>query len=592
MNETNIYGGKGNSLITLKNNKLPVPSFFIITYEEAKSFFKENNIDTNNQKNIPNKILNGIFPKDLEQDILNRFQKLNTKLAAVRSSAADEDGTEKSFAGQYNSYLNITEDKLLTAIKECWASYYNDSVTAYRENTTPPFLMSVIVQEMIEADYAGVAFSFNPTIKSDNYYYTECCKGTGDSLVSGEITPSKYEIRRETKKIDSVKGDDFLTPEQAKNIADLVKEIETIYKCPIDIEWCLKDNKLYVVQARPITAYQEKIEPIKNMLTRNKRLWQIECYCEGEYFGIREMTNNLYFQNPILHFVSPQKTQVYYTIEKLEEYPGLIFRDLGEHFANFIEYFKRAEKTCSDILKSLDNNTWTFDSLYQQLLIIYPFETLGNISGRDWGMTEELKEKLHYFRDHYDSVYYRCEEKINNYIDETTPEHLKKYISVLSTKDLKDLNNVNIEELEKRLQGFIYYQGIMYDISLDDFCKKFNYYIEGFNNNSDNCIKGDIVYPGKIQGYAKIIFAKEDFYKFKDGDIIVSSMTTPKFMSIMRRASGFITDEGGVTCHAAIVSRELKKPCLINCGNATSIIKDGDLIELDTFTGIAKIIKR
>ena len=593
MINSELFGGKGKSLCKLKGNGFPVPDFFVIPFEEALPFIEYNHINIHDHyEKVQKDIISGSFPKDLEESIMERFSKLKSKKVAVRSSAADEDGSDKSFAGQYDSFLFIEKDGLLSAVKKCWASYYNENAIHYRNSKSDSFLMSVIVQTMIDADIAGVGFSFNPSARDDNYYYFECCKGTGDLLVSGNITPTHYTVRRETLDVDFVEGDEILTEQQVKDVTKLILDIETLYKCPIDLEWCIYHNNLYVVQARPLTAYQIKTGLIKNIITRNKRLWQIECYCAGEYTSIKELTTGLYYQNPILYFISPQKTKIYYSFEKLEEHPGLIFRYLDKNYERFLTYFNNAEKACQDILKSIEDGTWTFEYLYNKITIIYPFETLGNIAGRDFDISDRVREKLYYFREHYDSVYYKCEEAINNYLDTEMPDYLQKYISVLSKDEILDISKVNIDILEKRLNGFVYFEGKMNFLSFEDFCKENYFYIEEVQNTSDNVIKGDIVYTGKVKGYAKVIYAKEDFAKFNDGDIIVSSMTTPKFLSILKRSVGFITDEGGVTCHAAIVSRELKKPCLINCGNATSIIHDGDYIELDSYKGIVTILEK
>jgi len=105
-------------------------------------------------------------------------------------------------------------------------------------------------------------------------------------------------------------------------------------------------------------------------------------------------------------------------------------------------------------------------------------------------------------------------------------------------------------------------------------------------------IKGVVANPGLIRGIAKIILGSSDFYKFKDNDIIVTTMTSVDFVPLMKRASAFITNEGGVTSHASIVSRELNKPCIIGTKNATSIIKNGDLVEVDANKGVVKILKK
>ena len=81
------------------------------------------------------------------------------------------------------------------------------------------------------------------------------------------------------------------------------------------------------------------------------------------------------------------------------------------------------------------------------------------------------------------------------------------------------------------------------------------------------------------------------FDKLSRGEILVTGMTTPDFMPVIKKSAGFITDEGGITCHAAIVAREMKKPCIIGTRIATEILKDGNLVELDANSGMVKILK-
>jgi len=104
-------------------------------------------------------------------------------------------------------------------------------------------------------------------------------------------------------------------------------------------------------------------------------------------------------------------------------------------------------------------------------------------------------------------------------------------------------------------------------------------------------LKGNVAYRGLVRAEAQIILSEKDFSKFKDGNILVTSMTRPEFVPLMKRAGAVITDEGGITCHAAIISRELNKPCIIGTKNATKILKDGDVVEVDANGGIVRIIK-
>ena len=110
--------------------------------------------------------------------------------------------------------------------------------------------------------------------------------------------------------------------------------------------------------------------------------------------------------------------------------------------------------------------------------------------------------------------------------------------------------------------------------------------------NINNIITGRTAFPGIISGKVKIISSSQDLKDFKQGNILVASMTTPSMVMAMKKAIAFITDEGGITCHAAILAREMKKPCIIGTKNATKVLYDGDLVEVDASKGLARIIKR
>lgn len=106
-------------------------------------------------------------------------------------------------------------------------------------------------------------------------------------------------------------------------------------------------------------------------------------------------------------------------------------------------------------------------------------------------------------------------------------------------------------------------------------------------------IKGLIAFKGKISGETMVSYSsKEMMKKIKKGDILVTSMTTPDFVPAMKKASAIITDEGGITCHAAIISRELEKPCIVGTKIATKVLKDDDVVEVDAYKGVVKILKK
>jgi phosphohistidine swiveling domain-containing protein/uncharacterized protein (DUF1778 family) len=107
-----------------------------------------------------------------------------------------------------------------------------------------------------------------------------------------------------------------------------------------------------------------------------------------------------------------------------------------------------------------------------------------------------------------------------------------------------------------------------------------------------NAIKGVVASSGNAKGKAVIVKGVKDLKKVKNGNIIVAITTHPDFMPAMEKASAFITDEGGLSCHAAITSREMNKPCIVGTKIATKVLKDGDLVEVDAEKGVVKILKK
>jgi len=105
-------------------------------------------------------------------------------------------------------------------------------------------------------------------------------------------------------------------------------------------------------------------------------------------------------------------------------------------------------------------------------------------------------------------------------------------------------------------------------------------------------IRGTCAQPGKAVGRVKIVLTPHDSPKVSPGDILVTTMSTPDFLPAMMKAAAFVTDIGGITCHAAIVSREMKRPCVIGTKIATKALRDGDLVEVDAATGTITILER
>jgi len=152
-----------------------------------------------------------------------------------------------------------------------------------------------------------------------------------------------------------------------------------------------------------------------------------------------------------------------------------------------------------------------------------------------------------------------------------------------------------IEEIKKRRNGIVLYYSNDGGVFQDDntnVVKNRIYNLIAEENEDQIEIKGNVGSTGTVRALVRVILSEKDFKKFKDGEVLVTSMTRPEYVPLMKIASAIVTDEGGITCHAAIVSRELKTPCIIGTKNATRILKDGDEVEVDANIGIVRIIKK
>ncbi|MDP2586349.1 MAG: phosphoenolpyruvate synthase, partial [Candidatus Komeilibacteria bacterium] len=316
-------GGKNASLgemyQKLTKQGISVPNGFAITAGAYYQFIKETGIDqkirailkgldTGNVKDLAKKgaavrqtILGVEFPEDLKTEIgaaykeLSKLSKRTNVDTAVRSSATAEDLPDASFAGQQESYLNITgEHDLLEAVKKCMASLFTDRAISYRVDKKYDHFkigLSVGVQKMVRSDLAssGVMFSIHTETGFKNAVVINASWGLGEYVVKGSVTPDEYLVFKPTLKTghQSIIGKELgskkhklvygtggnkatqdvevlakdqnryvLTDAEILQLAKWACQVEEHYNKPMDMEWAKdgQDNKLYLVQARPETV--------------------------------------------------------------------------------------------------------------------------------------------------------------------------------------------------------------------------------------------------------------------------------------------------------------------------------------------------
>ncbi|OAA86797.1 PEP/pyruvate-binding domain-containing protein [Clostridium ljungdahlii] len=226
-------GGKGSSLCKMYNARINVPNGFVI----LSTAFENNELKV-----------------EAHSDIGKCLEMLSDSTFAVRSSALSEDSAKTSFAGEFESVLDVARVDVFSAIRTVAASAKSERVSEYSKihGIDDAHKIAVVVQSMINAKTAGVVFSANPITGSHANMAGNFVFGAGEQLVSGEKNAYPFSISRIGGKYN---GDKSLVA-HAKALYKAILKAEEIFGCMLDIEWVVDDGRLYIVQARPITTLQ------------------------------------------------------------------------------------------------------------------------------------------------------------------------------------------------------------------------------------------------------------------------------------------------------------------------------------------------
>lgn len=221
--------------------------------------------------------------------------------------------------------------------------------------------------------------------------------------------------------------------------------------------------------------------------------------------------------------------------------------------------------------------------------IITPFTLMYYLAEKNLG-PKVIKAHAQALRSQ-DSFYEDCDNYLRRSLLAIFPS-LRGYEAVLTSKEINKIPAAKI--LKTRYNNFVFIPGIYKkEISLEGFAQKNRHIV--FSSPrvklDQEIIKGQSARGGQVRGKIRIIFNKVQIKNFKTGEILVAPMTTPNYILAIKKAKAIITDEGGLLCHAAIIARELKKPCIIGTKIASQILKDGDLVEVDADKGLVRIIR-
>jgi pyruvate,water dikinase len=309
----NESGGKGYNLFLMSQSGFPVPEWVVLGKRHFESFLDATKLrpkiisiledylsgKTTGQdaEAIITKLIKGTdLPGDIDALIDEALSILGQgTMISVRSSAADEDGSSHSFAGQLSSFLYITgKDQIIESLKGCWASAFSERGLSYRKENNLDFLkisVAVVLQRMIDPDKSGVMFTCDPIAKKADKYVISSVYGVGEGLVSGVLNADSFWLDAQSGKIlqeDIVPKEQMmkkgpgghcvtipvekklseapsLSPLEIKTLFELGKKIHHDYRRPQDIEWAIAEGKVWLLQTRPVTTMEHDLQGFINL---------------------------------------------------------------------------------------------------------------------------------------------------------------------------------------------------------------------------------------------------------------------------------------------------------------------------------------
>ena len=359
-------GGKGANLGEMTHFHLAVPDGFVVTSSAYRLFLKRNGLDTFVQEKLQEagteealircaeelreRILKGKLPEETAAEVRKAYASMGTQpRVAVRSSATAEDLADASFAGQQETYLNVRgEESVLAHILRCYASLWGNRAVIYRQNhgyDQTQVALAVVIQQMVESETAGVMFTADPVTGARDKIRINASYGLGESVVSGRVTADSWLLGRDgavlqlqqgSKKTQILYGEDGGTvetevPEADRSrpclseemVAKLCREglrVEEFYGMPMDIEWAIRDGRIYILQARAITTLRENEQADADEEARIAKYME-KCRISG-----MQRSNMMFMLEKIPYAYYPLD---YELIEIIDDQKSVIFSEVG-----------------------------------------------------------------------------------------------------------------------------------------------------------------------------------------------------------------------------------------------------------------------
>jgi pyruvate,water dikinase len=257
--EASIAGGKGASLAAMTAAGLPVPPGFVVCASTLEWCVDSDRLRQLARARAHEEAQALVLVAEPPRDgIMTAYDELGGGRVAVRSSATAEDSEAASFAGQQETFLDVQgAADVCTKVVECWASFFSERALFYRghKGSLDDLGMAVVVQQMVDAEKAGVIFTVDPVQRRRDQMIVEAVLGLGEQVVSGEMTPAHYVLDRAgTVKREVLAGEGVLSADELRELAVLGQRLEEHFGSPQDVEWAIVDGRVFLLQSRPVTT--------------------------------------------------------------------------------------------------------------------------------------------------------------------------------------------------------------------------------------------------------------------------------------------------------------------------------------------------
>lgn len=645
-------GGKATNLIRLASMGFDVPDAFFITSGMYYNFFHRNSIleliqsqldqlrsldlaiSTTAAKLVRDAVIRSTF-SEKELDLINEaveqlIEGNYNKNLAVRSSGNVEDGTKDSWAGQFDSFLDVNPRDVPDYIKRCWASLFgaraiNYGINALLNEEIPPF--AVIIQLMVTGEYSGIAFSVDPIDGNPANVLIEAVAGSGEKAVGGRDTPYSVVISKDDhlvikRKFGSQGKVELLPPQILGRLAMEVTKIEEMFTIPVDVEWTIRDWHIYILQARPITSLNTVQPDKKHHASPDILDYELTFKVVGLNFMFADLLSHGFGYLHPLFICNKDEFWQYFPKERMEYAAKYGYRWLNSPtgFSKYHNEFTIFHKNAIAQLTNILENRLTTQSVRAFFSLIYDYFTF--YSKMDFQFTNltylyvndnvviaKNLRRLSRFKDvarvwvnhvsiNDDCLLSKLLCKISHQFkisrDDLGFYKIAEIIALFDTK-----NSPQLEDIKMRSEcSIVINNGLSTKYMWGEHAAHFISHVEKIRQSRENAtIAGQVANRGAnryVTGtvclinvdYSNLQEMEKSILHMKKGHILVSEFTAPELIMACSKALAIVTDMGGMLSHAAIVSRELGIPCVVGTEHASRSLTNGESINIDLDLGI------